>query len=239
MKSITIEHPKTVTKLFKPIKQPQVITQQQETVKKYKVKDYRKTKTTGCQQELEIARRHDNLPQNCSQLYEIKIPNFKHPDEQLKLTRLCIKNEFFEITKEFKDFKFKQNLRLEFEKEEKVLKEIMFLDRWPNSYKKVYNDITIDKLLDKQQNDLSVRIENWTHEGSGQSIHSILRHERVISEIAPCEGSSYFALPEELNNSAKGLINIQNDDNECFRWFLARYLNPVDKNPAIIINAGR
>ena len=32
----------------------------------------------------------------------------------------------------------------------------------------------------------------------------------------------------------KGLINIQNKDNECFRWYLVRYLNCVNKNPAEI-----
>ena len=34
----------------------------------------------------------------------------------------------------------------------------------------------------------------------------------------------------------KGLINIQNEDNECFRWCLARYLNFVNKNPGKIRN---
>ena len=32
----------------------------------------------------------------------------------------------------------------------------------------------------------------------------------------------------------KRLVNIQNEDNECFRWCLIRYINPVDKNLAII-----
>ena len=37
----------------------------------------------------------------------------------------------------------------------------------------------------------------------------------------------------------RGLINIQNVDNECFRWCLVRYLNPVTKNPAKIRNVDR
>ena len=33
--------------------------------------------------------------------------------------------------------------------------------------------------------------------------------------------------------SKKSLINIQNiDDNECFKWFLVRYLYPADHYPA-------
>ena len=46
----------------------------------------------------------------------------------------------------------------------------------------------------------------------------------------PISGSSYIPLPKELNNSAKGLINIRNKDNECFRWCHIRHLNQ-DKDP--------
>ena len=35
------------------------------------------------------------------------------------------------------------------------------------------------------------------------------------------------------------LINIQNDNNECFRWCLVRYVNPVTKNLAKIRNVDR
>lgn len=48
-----------------------------------------------------------------------------------------------------------------------------------------------------------------------------------------------FPLLQELNNAMRGLINIQNVDNECFRWCLVRYLNPVTKNVAKIRNVDR
>ena len=44
-------------------------------------------------------------------------------------------------------------------------------------------------------------------------------------------GSTYIELPDELKNSRKGLINIQNDDNKCFLWCHIRHLNLIDKNP--------
>ena len=43
-------------------------------------------------------------------------------------------------------------------------------------------------------------------------------------------GSTYTEWPDELKNSRKGLINIQNDDNKCFLW-CHRHLNLIDKNP--------
>ena len=48
-----------------------------------------------------------------------------------------------------------------------------------------------------------------------------------------------FPLLQELNNAMRWLINIQNVDNECFRWCLVRYLNPVTKNVAKIRNVDR
>ena len=37
---------------------------------------------------------------------------------------------------------------------------------------------------------------------------------------------------KELDHIRKGLIYVQSiDDNECFKWCLIRYLNPVDHNP--------
>ena len=78
---------------------------------------------------------------------------------------------------------------------------------------------------------LSLRIENWTHERLGCSVQSILQHQFVISKIAPCKRNPYFPLPKKLTNLMEGLIQ-----NECFRLCLVRYLNPVNKNPAIIGN---
>ena len=46
-----------------------------------------------------------------------------------------------------------------------------------------------------------------------------------------------FPLPKDLRNPMKGLINIQNKDNECFRWCLVRYLITVNKSLAKIRNA--
>ena len=45
--------------------------------------------------------------------------------------------------------------------------------------------------------------------GSSLTINSIMQHQLVISEIAPCEGSSCFPLPKKLINPMKGLVNIQ------------------------------
>ena len=35
----------------------------------------------------------------------------------------------------------------------------------------------------------------------------------------------------KLRNPKKGLINIKNEDDKCFRWCHIRHLNPQEKNP--------
>ena len=61
----------------------------------------------------------------------------------------------------------------------------------------------------------------------------VIDHTIGISKYNPLTGSSYIKLPKELDHPRKGLINIQNtDDNEYFKWCLVRYLNPVDHHPA-------
>ena len=62
----------------------------------------------------------------------------------------------------------------------------------------------------------------------------------VFQKYNPFTSSSYIKLPKQLDHSRKGLINIQNtDDNECFEWCLVRYLNPVDHHPARITKADK
>ena len=47
----------------------------------------------------------------------------------------------------------------------------------------------------------------------------------------PLAGSSYFPLPPESSNSMKGLINLKNKDNECFKWCHIRFINPTNSHP--------
>ena len=76
--------------------------------------------------------------------------------------------------------------------------------------------------------------------GSGGIIDSIIDHTTSISKYNPLAGSSYIKLPKELDHPRKGLINIQNtNDNEHFKWCLARYLNSADHNPRKITKADK
>ena len=42
-------------------------------------------------------------------------------------------------------------------------------------------------------------------------------------------GSSYIPLPKFLV-AKKAIINLKNEDDECFKWAITRALNPVEKD---------
>ena len=76
-------------------------------------------------------------------------------------------------------------------------------------------------------------IAKWVSEGSGWVIDRVDSHYINVTLYKPLNGSgsSYMELPMELRNPRKGLINIKNKDDECFRWCHIRHLNPQTEHP--------
>ena len=85
-----------------------------------------------------------------------------------------------------------------------------------------------DSLQSSKQQILN-KIAQWISEGSGWTIQSVDSDYLNIVKYKPLKGSSYIQLPSDLR--MKGLINIKNENNECFRWCHIRHLNPQDKDP--------
>ena len=95
----------------------------------------------------------------------------------------------------------------------------------------IINNLEITKSLELSKQQILNKTAVWISEGSGWTIQSVDNHYLNIVQYRPMKGSSYVKLPQELRNSEKGLINMKNKDNECFRWCHIRHLNPQDKNP--------
>ena len=49
-------------------------------------------------------------------------------------------------------------------------------------------------------------------------------------ECKPLRDNSYIPLPKNLKEK-KALINMKNEDEECFKWCITRALNPVKSHP--------
>ena len=71
------------------------------------------------------------------------------------------------------------------------------------------------------------RVESM--EGSGWMLESFDHVMLAFSEIPAIVGSSYKPLPMELElRRENGIVNVKNSgDDQCFKWAVTRYLNPI------------
>ena len=65
--------------------------------------------------------------------------------------------------------------------------------------------------------------------GSSWRFKAVTKFEINTIAYKPLKGSLYFPLPPVLANT-KAIINMKNDDDQCFKWCIARALNPVAGN---------
>ena len=73
----------------------------------------------------------------------------------------------------------------------------------------IINETDIKLAIQASQQQILNKIAQWISEGSGWTIQSIENHYINIVNYSPLKGSSYIELPQELRNSAKGLINMK------------------------------
>ena len=162
--------------------------------------------------------------------FEIGIKNKKDPLEQLQSTRKAIESHIISLIRSMKGLKFVETLKVTFTKlvnNEEVNKTAFFNSK-PQT---IINNVEIPKALQLSKQQILKMVAQWISEGSGWTIQSVDNHYLNIVQYQPTKGSSYIKLPQELRNGKKGLINIKNEDNECFRWCHIRCLNPQDKDP--------
>ena len=72
-------------------------------------------------------------------------------------------------------------------------------------------------------------------EGSGWQFTAVENIKLHTTRWDPLNAGSYIDLPTFFKNK-KAMINMQNQDNECFKWCVLRALNPKDKHPERVDN---
>ena len=83
-------------------------------------------------------------------------------------------------------------------------------------------EVMKDKMLES--------LAKYQKEGSGWQLYSIVGLDISIVKFRPLSGSGYSKLPPAIAKK-KAVINIKNEDDQCFKWTVTRALNPTDKNP--------
>ena len=144
-------------------------------------------------------------------------------------TRLAVKHQINTLLNEMKGLKFVETLKITFRKvsgDETIDKNAYF----NSTVQTIINETQINEALQLSKQIILNKIAQWVSEGSGWIIQSVDNHFLNIVKYKPMNGSSYIKLPTELQNSKKGLINMKNKDNECFRWCHIRHFNPQEKD---------
>ena len=162
--------------------------------------------------------------------FDVELRDNKDPLLQLQKSRRAVEYLFNNLLVQTKGFKFVETLQVKFVKHSND-KKIQKNGYFNSTTDLIINKTDINLAIQASQQQILNKIAQWISEGSGWTIQSIENHYINIVNYSPLKGSSYIKLPQELRNSAKGLINMKNKDNECFRWCHIRHLNPQDKDP--------
>lgn len=86
-----------------------------------------------------------------------------------------------------------------------------------------------DEVLSMFVKKIQELIQNFNKIGSNWRFQSITSLDMCLAEFKLLGGSSYIKL---FPSAEKAVINIKNEeDEECFRWYILRHPTQVEKNP--------
>ena len=74
------------------------------------------------------------------------------------------------------------------------------------------------------------KIQNFNQRGSNWRFQRVLSLDVHFTDFIPLRGSTFLPLPKKIATK-KAVINMKNDDDQCFKWSVVRALNPVDVHP--------
>ena len=177
-----------------------------------------------------IIKQTDNALKGFTKSYEISIKSDQDPLAQMQNTRKAIEHRLITLLNEMKGLKYVETLKVTFEKNvgDVLVEKTAYFN---STSQTIINRMEITDSLQLTKQQIMNKIAQWISEGSGWTIQSVHSHYLNIAKYEPMKGSSYIQLPSELRNSKKGLINMKNEDNECFRWCHIRHINPQEKYP--------
>ena len=222
--------PRTKKSMKRPIPAPRKNVKQM-------IKEYEENVITPIPSPRTKIKQVNNALKGFTESYEVTVIDDKDPLVQLQKTRQKLGFYIKNILESMKGLKFIETLKVTFEKTTGNI--IISKTAYFNSKAQtIINQTEIAEALKLTAEQILNRIAQWISEGSGWIIKSIDNHYLNIVRYKPKKGSSYLKLPIELQNK-KGLINLQNKDNECFRWCHVRHLCPMDEDPQRIKKSDR
>lgn len=84
-----------------------------------------------------------------------------------------------------------------------------------------YKQNVVDTMLSK--------VDKFQEYGSGWTLHEIVQLEINYNKFNRFSGASYLPLPKSIKNK-HAVINVKNNDNQCFKWAVLSALHPANDN---------
>ena len=94
---------------------------------------------------------------------------------------------------------------------------------------RVMEDTDLSELYESMIKECLEKIEVFQKEGSGWTFASVESFDINVDPFNPMRAGSYFPLPKKLAIK-KAIINVLNNDNECFKWAVAAAVFQRKKN---------
>ena len=168
--------------------------------------------------------------------YDIELQDNLNPLNHFTKTKALVESHLENLLKDMKGFKFIETLEVTFEKDTIDSKTGKHVSIYKTTFfngkaKTITKPNDIEPELSMSRHEILNVIDKWVSEGSGWVIDQIDSHYINVTLYKPLNGSSYIELPMELRNPKKGLSNIKNKDDKCFRWCHIRHLNPQTEHP--------
>ena len=85
-------------------------------------------------------------------------------------------------------------------------------------------------VFDRSIQTIEERIQNFNQRGSNWRFERVLSLDVHFTDFQPLRGSTFLPLPSKISTK-KAVINMKNNDDQCFKWSVVRALNPVDIHP--------
>ena len=95
-----------------------------------------------------------------------------------------------------------------------------------------------NELFSKMKETVLKSLANFHKQGSNWRFHSVLSLDLHAVKYQPLGGSSYIPL-QSFIAAKKAIINLNNEDDECFKWAITRALNPVENILNVLIKKPR
>ena len=172
--------------------------------------------------------------------YDVKITNPESIAKQMENSAPIIEKNIITLLDHYGGLKVYISTIMEYKKEELVPSSIEGEMETKTTYSKKYfnskaqsfiHSSDVGKNIEEMLKDFLVRSVRIEEKDSGYIFYSFLKMYVSVAEYKPLKAGTYLEVPSKLQNPMKGLINIINNDEECFRWCHIRHLNPQQKNP--------